>query len=265
MEKIILLPRDQELKKVFRYIWSPCDPMFYRPNLYIHSYRVEWIALEISKFLMNYKDYFKINFDINLVKELARFHDDTEILTWDFLAMDKESFSDSQKNIYENSSQMAINILYYNYQNISEKFDYKEVLQILEKKEWLEFQIVDFADKLDAHLEISHELFAWNKAFAIKLLKWNIDLQPFEYTKNKLFKILDKISNNLTQKIDFKNTFLDLSWDFNTDFCLNNSRNHNIESLKIPTKYNLYDLWINLHFKKENKEFFDFLLNRLEW
>lgn len=261
MNTINLLPRKEELKKVFRYVWSPCDPMFYRPNLYIHSNRVEWIANEIAILLNNFEN--KVN--VELVKELARFHDDTEIITGDFLSMDKENFSKIQQNDYENDSQRAINILYDNYKNISEKFDYKDILQILEKKEWLEFNIVDFADKLDAHLEISHELFAWNKAFAIKLTKWNLDLQAFKYTKNKLFQIKDKILSSFDTEIDLKNTFLDLSWDFDTNFCLNKERKHSLETLKIPTLYHLYDLWINLHFKEENKKFLNFLFNKLEW
>lgn len=256
-----LLPREEELKKVFRYVWSPCDPMFYRPELLIHSNRVEWIATRIAKTLNGFEN--KVNVD--LVKELARFHDDTEIITWDYLAMDKEKFSKEKQSDYENDSQRAINILCENYKNISNNFDYRNILQILEEKEWLEFFIVDFADKLDAHLEICHELFAWNKAFTIILEKWNLDVDPFDYTKNKLKKILPKIISNFEWNFDLKNTFLDLEWDFDANYCLDKVRTHTLETLKKPTLYHLYDLWVDLHFEEKNKKFLDYLLNRLEW
>jgi hypothetical protein len=55
--------------------------MFYRPNLHIHSNRVEWISREIMKYLDRYRDKAKVVIDTDLVVELARFHDDTEIIT----------------------------------------------------------------------------------------------------------------------------------------------------------------------------------------
>ena len=177
-----LLPRKEELKKVFRYKWSPCNPMYYRPNLLIHSRRVSWMAWEIATFLMEMT--WKV-IDVELIKEMAKFHDDAEIITWDYLAMDKESFTIEKQSEYENDSIRAIEILYDNYSNISNKCDYKELLLSIETKKWIEFQIVDFADKLDAHMEISHELFAGNEMFSIILSDWWLNVAPFDYTKNK--------------------------------------------------------------------------------
>lgn len=257
-----LLSREEELSKVFRYEWSPCNPVFYRPNLLIHSRRVEWISSEITKFLIEKT---KKNIDIILVREMAKFHDDTEILTWDFLAMDKESFSKSKQDDYENDSINAISILYDNYWNISERENYKDILLNIESKKWLEFLIVDFADKLDAHLEITHELLAWNEAFNIKLTKWNIDLKPFNYTKNKLIKILPNILEYFKDDYNLEWSFLDLNSPVNTEKCLDNKKIHNLDNLRNKSWYNLYDLWIDLHFNYWNSSDIDYLINQIEF
>jgi len=52
--------------------------MFYRPNLLIHSRRVEWLAVEIVKFLNLHTNK---SVDIDLIREMAKFHDDVEIIT----------------------------------------------------------------------------------------------------------------------------------------------------------------------------------------
>lgn len=256
-----LLPRIEELSNVFRYEWSPCTPMFYRPNLLIHSRRVEWLAWEISQFLI---ENIWAELDIELIKQMARFHDDAEIITWDYLSMDKESFSNEKQNEYENDSIKAIDILHDNYGNISEQFDYKQMLLDLEAKKWLEYLIVNFADKLDAHLEVSHELFAWNKMFAIILSNWWLEVWPFDYTKNKLFKIQKEIINHYWKDIDFNGSFLDLDSHFDDKLCLDNSRIHTISMLWENTWYNLYDNWIELHFNNWNDHDINYLVNKRE-
>lgn len=257
-----LLSRDEELSKVFRYKWSPCTPMFYRPNLLIHSKRVEWLAMEIANFLAEKTGKY---IDIDLVREMARFHDDAEIITGDYLAMDKEKFSEEKLKQYENDCENAIEILYENYNNLSEKYDYKELLLKIENKQWIEFQIVDLADKLDSHLEISHELFAWNEMFTIILDRWWLDVWPFDYTKNKVKKIQRNILDYFWNSIDVNNSFLDLSSDFNDKKCMDNSRIHNLNALWENTWYHLYDKWIELHFNYWWEDELNYLVNQLEF
>lgn len=74
----VFLERQSELERVLRYgtneEWTP---MYYRPNLRIHTTRVFWITRELTKYLDT------INSSIyssSLTNELAIFHDDTEIL-----------------------------------------------------------------------------------------------------------------------------------------------------------------------------------------
>lgn len=257
-----LLSRDEELSKVFRYKWSPCTPMFYRPNLLIHSKRVEWLAMEIANFLVEKTGKY---IDIDLVREMARFHDDAEIITGDYLAMDKEKFWEEKLKEYEKDCENAIEILYEKYKDLSEKFDYKELLLKIENKEWIEFQIVDFADKLDSHLEISHELFAWNEMFTIILERWWLDVWPFDYTKNKVKKIVDNILDYFWYNIDLTDSFMDMNSHYNDKKCIENSRIHNINALWDNTGYNLYDKWIEIHFKYWNEDDLNYLVNQLEF
>ena len=73
-----LQSRDEELKKVIRYgtkgEWAP---MFYRPNLLIHTTRVAWITREISNYLETINPEI---FSKEKAIEFAKFHDDSEIL-----------------------------------------------------------------------------------------------------------------------------------------------------------------------------------------
>lgn len=254
-----LLSRQKELENIFRYEWSKPIWMHHRPNLFIHSKRVEWLSLEISNFLIK-KTSKKL--DIDLIREMARFHDDIEIIIWDYLAMDKEKFSEEEKLSYKNKSLDAINILYDNFWNISEKFNYKEILLNVENKEWIESFIVDFADKLDAHLEISHELFAWNKNFIAKLSHWWLDIWPFDYTINKILKIRENILNYFWNDFDLNWSFLDLSSNFDDIKIFENSKNHNLQNLQLDSWYHLYDNWIKLHFKYWNIEDINYLINK---
>jgi len=256
-----LLSREEELKNIFRYKWSPCDPMYYRSNLFIHTKRVTWIASEIAKFLNNVT---AKKIDVWFVQEMANFHDDDEIIMWDYLAMDKEVFSPEQKKQYEFDSNNAIEILYIHYWNIWNNYDYKDILLKLRNKTWIEYLIVEFADKLDAHLEVSHELFAWNKMFSVVLSDWWLNVGPFDYTRNKLKKRLDNFSEYFSPHIDLSGSFLDLNSTFDENKCLKNSKLHKISNLW-NTWYNLYDKWIDIHLKYGTQEDVNYLVNQLEF
>jgi hypothetical protein len=58
---------------------------------------------------------------------------------------------------------------------------------------------------------------------------------------------------------------LDMNSDYNDKKCIDNSRIHNLNVLWENTWYNLYDKWIELHFKYWKQEDIDYLVNRLEF
>jgi len=257
-----LLSRDEELSKIFRYNVEIHKPMFYRPNLLIHTKRVKRIALELANYLL--KNSWK-KIDIDLVWELAKFHDDTEIITWDYVSMTKISFSDEEQKKYENDCVNAIDILYGKYKNLSEKYDYKELLLTIKNKNWIEFLIVDLADKLDNHFEVTHELFAWNIIFSVILYDWGLNVSNFDYTKNRLYERVEHLLEYFWKKLDLTNTFLDLSSTFTEKDCLNNSSKHNLSTIWKNSGYDLYDKWLNLHFKYWSEDDINYLVNQLEF
>lgn len=117
-----------------------------------------------------------------------------------------------------------------------------------QEKESIEYLIIAFADKLDAHMEICHEIFAGNKIFTEPLEKWNIDISSYEHTRNKIMKLQRKLSSifgidledsiplfTTSQILDFKN-----ACKHGIPFTKNN--------ISLKTDYILYDTWKSLHF-----------------
>lgn len=261
-----LQKRENELRKVFRYKGSPCNPMFYRPNLWIHAQRVEWISREIALWLWLH------DVQIERIEKLARYHDDAEIIAGDILSMDKENFSPEEKKSYQESCDNALNILIENYS--SELWsEYALYLEELEKSqvdnqyngETLEKAIVMYADKLDAHMEVSHEIYAWNKMFTIILSDFWLTVNPYDYTRNKILKlkndIISRVKNpSKIEKVDL----LELDTVMDVYFQAEKWEKHSKESVKIWTWNNLYDTWRKLHFTYWDTEAIEYLYNTRE-
>ena len=245
-----LQSREQELKNVWRYLGSGSgwETMFYRPNLAIHTTRVNWITREITAFLETIDPSI---FDRWLANELAIFHDDSEILTWDFLSMEKEKMSLEEKQKHEENCLRAIDALAKSYEDVS-RYDYKKLLLLDHYKQWVEYAIVNYADKLDAHMEIYHELLAGNPITVKKLSQWNVDLYPYEYTRNKIVSLLGKLSNIFWKELSGTHPLLMTSQIMDHLEIFTGSKLHTSESIQEKSWYTLYDSWKELHFKYWN-------------
>ena len=256
-----LWPREEELKKVLRYgtqgEWSP---MYYRPDLLIHTSRVQWISQEICKYLQNLKpdlcDYEKAT-------EFAKFHDDSEILAWDILSLNKERFSQEEKEEYDKKTLTAIETLTQEY-SWETDFDYKELLLIDFHKTGIEYLIGMYADKLDAHMEVCHELFAGSTTFYHILKKWNLPYTSFEYTKLKALWYLEKLEQ--ISWVHLKNNHPFFSFpDIDIESFVKNGKPHSEESLKKDIWYIPYDTWKKLHFLSWNSRQKEYLWTRREF
>lgn len=264
---MILESRENELKKIFRYQWSPCNPMYYRPNLWIHTKRVEWISKEIALWL------WLSDSQIHRIQKLARYHDDAEIIAGDVLSMNKENFSPEEKKAYEKSCDDAINILIKNY-SWELWPEYEIYLNELEQSqtdnqynwETLEKAIVMYADKLDAHMEVSHEIYAWNKMFTIPLSDFWLDVNPYDYTRNKINALKTDIISRFPKPIQVKSIdLLQLDTILDVYSTAEKWMKHTVDSLKKETWNILYDAWIQLHFSYGNTEAQEYLYIQREF
>ncbi len=164
MQNIKLESREKELSKIWRFNGSG-GIVFYRTNLLIHSHKVTRITKEICNIL----EKLWLEFNRDLAIELAKFHDDAEIITWDIVATKKERWTEEEKEAYNEKCKNALDILYSNYKNESKKFDYKKLLEIEEERNSKEFFIIKLADRLDAHCECMHEMYWWNEEFVKRI------------------------------------------------------------------------------------------------
>lgn len=247
-----LKPRDQELKSIIRYKQnSVCKPMYYTPNLWIHVQRVTWLAQWISKQLWVSE---RIR---DRVTRVAMFHDDSEIVAWDIATPVKQNWSPEEKSEYEAICSNAIPILVENYWD--ELWDdYEEILKEMEssQSEWifdetsLIHAIIEYADKLDALMEVTHELYSWNDSFLKNLWEtYGFNVNWFEYVLNRVKRRRSKIEKLLEKDISdiwyfniIQQDNLDLkaivsTWEKFTRF-----------NIKKTTGNEIYDIWKNLHF-----------------
>ena len=241
-----LWERNIELEKVIRYgTRDEWKPMFYRPNLRIHTQRVFWMTREITSFLSTINNNI---FSKDITDELALFHDDVEIMTWDIISLEKEAFSEQEKIEYEKSTLSAIDFLAKSYKDLS-KYNYKKLLLLDVERKSIEYLIVSYADKLDAHMEICHEIFAGNSLCISSLSRFWNNTFPYDYTRNKILKIQKQLSDI------FKTPLHDSLLLFMTSQILDFRKvcalwlPHTSETIKENTWYILYDTWKNLHFQ----------------
>lgn len=253
--------RQYALEKVLRYGNGEWTPMYYKPDLRIHTTRVFWMTREITKYLdtLNHSIY-----SSSVTNELAIYHDDTELILGDILSVDKENFSKSEKNKQEELNIQAIETLSEKYWKLT-KHDYKKLLYLDQDKQAIEYFIVAYADKLDAHMEICHEIFAGNTLPIEKLSRFWLDIYPYDYTRNKLLKLIETLSSIFWKPLTDTHPLFSLSQilDFkNAQFHGNRFTEKNIRH---KTGYILYDTWKELHFLHWNTREKEYLWKQKEF
>lgn len=250
---MLLKSRTEELKSITRYSQNTvCKPMFYTPNLWIHINRVTWLAEELSIQLWLSPEITK------KVVRRAMFHDDSEIIAWDIATPVKQNWSQEEKEDYEKKCANAIPILVQSYGNELWN-DYQAILKEMEcwhQKLWEDFTlihaIIEYVDKLDALMEVCHELYSWSSSF-LKNLKdtYNFDINWFNYVlqrvlrrRNNLEKLLWKI---LPQKWVLNMKELE---ELNTESVVKNWNSHTEKLILESSWVEVYDIWKQLHINK---------------
>jgi 5'-deoxynucleotidase YfbR-like HD superfamily hydrolase len=238
--------------------------MFYTPNLWIHVQRVALISSYICK---------QLSLDTEITARIARmalFHDDTEIIAWDIISAEKQNWSEIEKAEYKAKCENAIPILVDAY-SPNLWTDYEEILIEMERYQWkwtdefrLSHAIIEYSDKLDALMEISHELYSWSPSFLNNLKEaYGFDITNSLYALHKVVKRkwdLEKVLwHNLAQEWLFA---LEQQLHLNHEDIVIHGHKHNRDSIQKSTTNIIYDIWRQLHFDTKNEQIISQLYTR---
>jgi len=252
-----LKSREEELKSIIRYKQNPvCKPMFYTPNVWIHIERVTWFAQYLWE---------KLELNISLRTKIIRtamFHDDSEIIAWDYATPEKKSWSEKRKKEYEEECRNAIPILVKHYWDAIWK-DYENILIAEESKELVTKTkeetiihiIIEYVDKLDALMETLHELYAWNPSFLNNMNKvFSRDMTCWEYILQRVERRHVKLQE--LWYIKNNDTIFNISQLQNIDIqsIVQQWKNHTQDSVQQKSWIEIYDIWKQLHFDNGTSE-----------
>lgn len=259
MNSPILWTRNEELKKVIRYKENKiCKPMLYTPDLWVHVNRVTWITKHICEHL---------NLDEDVTKKTTRramFHDDSEIVAWDIISAVKQNWNQEQKDDYAEKCKNAIPLLVNAY---GEELwnDYGEILHEMESpqieyfsnSDHISHAIVEYADKMDAFMEVTHELYSWSDGFLRNLkASYNFDTDWFNYVLTRVKRRKQKLEKllwyTLTQEWFFA---LQQQENLNMTNIVSRWKAHTQDSVRKTSDNILYDTWKHLHFDNSDEKF----------
>lgn len=182
--------------------------MYYRTNVSIHVQRMKVIAKEIAEILQ--KEW--ISIDIEHLLNLVEVHDDEEIITGDLVSPKKSAFTQAEKEAFEEKCNKAQIEIIKEFWNLFEGELYEKLVKEEKEGSSLYFFILKYIDKLEANMEVCHEIFAGNQEFLeLKNITLGIDVSSFGYSYenawiwlNKLISFL-KISREQLEKYDIFN------------------------------------------------------------
>jgi hypothetical protein len=104
-----------------------------------------------------------------------------------------------------------------------------------------------YADKLDAHMEVTHEILAGNDIFLEPLHRWNVDMHSFDHTKMKTKRLLKKLEEVFDIPLINTNKLFHIDQDVDIDTLNKQGSPFTSDCLREKTGYILYDTWKDLH------------------
>ena len=244
MNEIKFDRREEELRRIKRYIHPITRIMYYRTNDLIHSRRVLW---HLERALDDILEVFP-DFSIEFARTLALVHDDVEIITGDVQLYDKEHMSEEELSELVEQERGAIPILVDRYSTVINGFSYEELLLTAKGKDRLESQLVSFFDKFDAGGEAWHEVCAGNRMF---LRPAGGFIGEGGYVR-RLREFPDKYPNLIPFFERFPD-YLPESFDFVS--LIDKGKLHTEESLSENSGYSPYERWKKTVIEREGTEF----------
>jgi 5'-deoxynucleotidase YfbR-like HD superfamily hydrolase len=242
--------RKTALENIYRYDFF--DVLLYRSNLWRHNYRVLWLLEEIIPVAKKY-----LEFDSEKARTLALVHDDAEIVTGDVQAIVKARMSAEELKELGEQEEKAINNIVTNYPKEINGYSYKSLLEHAAKKDCIEARLVSYVDKVDAHCESLHEVYAGNISLLRSVIFYASTIPSFPIKYPELKELLSDKSSPLTYLSDQISPFKIESAKYK-----NLNRPHSKESLEINNDYPFYKLWKEIVIRNGK---IDWLLDQKEY
>lgn len=180
--------REERLKGIMRY--SIFETMLYRSSVYDHAHRVSWLAEVVGTVLAPVLPH-----DTNLARTIAMVHDDAEMVTGDVQAGHKVQMTPEELAELDRKEEAALMELADRYPKELNGYNYRDLLLAALKKDSVEAQISEYADKLDAYCECLHDVLAGNLSLMSGLI-YNVRTSAYIDKKTPLLsKALDLVKH----------------------------------------------------------------------
>jgi 5'-deoxynucleotidase YfbR-like HD superfamily hydrolase len=151
--------RKNALSNVKRWVFQRWPTMMYRPNLWIHSHKIFWLA---ESLISELGEHLPNEFDPSFALAFAHVHDDIEIETGDVLLYLKERMTPEEMQDLKKQEGSAANKLAQRWPHTLFGHDYIELLMQSVEETRIEAKFIKYIDKLDGYGEALHEIFAGN-------------------------------------------------------------------------------------------------------
>lgn len=234
--------REKKLKAIKRY--SMFEKMFYRSNLWMHTYRMLWMIEAAAELAEKH-----LKVDINRARVLALVHDDAEIVTGDIQAGHKKFMSKDELQKVAEGEAAAIEELTGRYPKMINGYVYRELLLSALQKNDVEAQLVMYFDKLDAFCESLHEVLAGNIIFLRAVIFYTKTMAEFPIKNSLIVDFLNSKELSLTW-IDNRESPLKVLIERYT--YLNHP--HTKESIYRDSDFPFYNTWRSLVIKRAGEE-----------
>ena len=169
--------REHGLKDLYRY--SRFELMYYRSNLWMHSWRMVWLVEELAPLAQKYLK----GIDIEKARVLALVHDDAEMVFGDIQASARKYMSAEELAKAERAEADAIEELSKDLSEGSTRILLQGIVNVHIGQNTIEAQFVSYIDKFDAYNESMHELLAGNISLIESIIFYDqkLELLPSKY------------------------------------------------------------------------------------
>ena len=246
--------REDGLKKLYRY--SAFEVMFYRSNLWDHSFRVSWLAEELAPTV---RKHYK-SFDAEKARVMALVHDDAELYTGDIQSRVKARATAQAKQKMEDDEKKAIEKLAKVSPQMVGGYVYKELLLAMVERTSVEAQIVIYADKLDAYCESLHEVLAGN----LLLLQAVLFYPKATALLDQKFRYLTPILEDKSSVLTDLERYLDPPF-IKTKTYLPFGKPFTSKTILLPSTIPFYDRWRKMVIERGGKEGLQSLIHQREF
>lgn len=254
--------------------WEGYNPMFYRTNVHLHSFRSGVLMLDFLPCIQHaYRT--ELTASVSEPKEvdladllyISGIHDHPEIITGDKTLAKKYGMTQEEKMRFAEKERAAIEELYRQREEIWQhqskngrspscfsnpslteyhpetNLRYRKGLYEVLGKNSLEAQIVSFVDKVDGLCEALHELFAGNRVFAQKILP--LDGRLVDPIEGYLIILKDFGTKypGIRPLLEQEHPLLAIPDRLDIERILDSGKPHDIKSIKKESGIRPYELW----------------------